>query len=79
MSNIIVSLIIIFFLTGCQTTSNLHSNKSFSSFDEFYIKKDKAFLVWYPELDNLEEKISKWEYRKLPSYLQDCYEKTGDN
>ena len=69
-------LLFIIYMAGCASTdSNLAS-----SFDGLYIKKSN--LIFYqpkgPEFYDLKDKISKQDYRRLPSYLQDCYEKTGE-
>lgn len=62
-------------MVGCQTTNNISKKTNALFFaDGFYIKKDNIFTE-YIELDSLEERISKWEYRKLPNYLQECYKK----
>lgn len=66
----------IIFLAGCASVGDRSIN-----FNSYYAKKDN--LIFYQpkgaEFYDLKDKISKQEYRRLPSYLQDCYEKTGDN
>jgi hypothetical protein len=71
-----IFLIFIFFLAGCASVESVRRNFP----DSFYIKKDN--LMFYQpkgaEFYDLKNQISKQEYRRLPSYLQDCYEKIGD-
>ena len=71
-------LVFIVFMAGCASSGNrLYSNYPG---DDHYIKKNN--LMFYQpkgaEFYDLKDKISKQQYRRLPSYLQDCYEKTGD-
>jgi len=76
MKKLLFSLLIVF-IAGCASTDH----RSFSGFDGPYIKKDN--LIFYQpkgaEFYDLKNQITKQEYRRLTSYLQDCYEKTGDN
>lgn len=66
-------LILIFLLiSGCAY------NDSFmrKDFDYTYEKKKDYYLCNHlPQYHDLKDNISKQEYRMLPSYLQECYEK----
>lgn len=72
MKKLLFSLFIVF-MAGCASTGH----GLFSSFNGHYIKKDSR--IFYhpkgPEFYDLKDKISKQEYRRLTSYLQDCYDK----
>ena len=69
----LLCLFFLIFMAGCVSVGH-------RSFDTFYVKKSN--LIFYQpkgaEFYDLKDKISKQEYRRLPSYLQDCYEKTGE-
>jgi PBP1b-binding outer membrane lipoprotein LpoB len=69
-------LILIFtlFLSGC---ASIGSNMTFSN---SYTKKDN--IHYQPrtgEFYDLKDKITIQEYRRLPNYLQTCYEKETPN
>jgi|GEM_PF-4604942 len=58
-------------LAGCASLGNNPFDP-----DEYYIKQENAF--YQPragEFYDLKDKINKQEYRRLPYYLQICYEK----
>jgi len=69
MTKELLCLFFLIFIAGCASVGNC-------SFSSYYIKKDN--LMFYQpkgaEFYDLKDKISKQEYRRLPSYLQDCYE-----
>lgn len=65
-------LLIIFSFLGCTT---INKNSKIYPIDEFYVLKLYSGKEWIPEYGGLREKITRQEYRILPHYLQDCYEK----
>ena len=65
-------IILIFLLiSGCAYNSSLVKD----DYETIYVRKDNYLISYRPEYHNLKDIISKQEYRILPSYLQDCYEK----
>lgn len=63
-------------MAGCVSVGDRTLN-----FNSHYIKKDN--LMFYQpkgaEFYDLKDRISKQEYRRLPSYLQECYEREEIN
>lgn len=74
MTKKLLCLFFLFFMAGCASVGNC-------SFSSYYIKK-KNLMFYHPkraEFYDLKDRINKQEYRRLPSYLQECYEREEIN
>jgi hypothetical protein len=70
----VIIVILIFFLASCSSiNTNIEDERDF--FNQYYIKVRNNMFLDVPEYHSLKDRISRQEYRILPSYLQYYYEK----
>jgi len=76
MKRIFIIIFMILILQGCIQHHSIIRKDMINSWYEYeYIKKD-IINSWYEyEYINCKEYIDRWEYRKLPAYMQDWYER----
>ncbi|MDD4874723.1 MAG: hypothetical protein PHE15_07140 [Dehalococcoidales bacterium] len=69
----IVLYLFIILISGCATTGE----RVDSGFQEqLYVRKDMCPQQTMPEYHNYGEVVDKATYRRMPSYIQNCYQRS---